>query len=318
MKIGLDLMGGDFAPEAVLKGIQLKLKENDSNLSLVLFGNSDIINKNYKELFEEIKSSSNITFVEAPEVIEMGESPTKAITHKRKSSIVLGYEYLKNNEIDVFIGAGNTGAMLVGALYSVKSIEGVLRPTLSTVLPKVDNKFGILLDVGINPDCRQDVLYQFGLLGSLYLKYVHNFDNPKVGLLNIGSEEGKGNLLAQAAHKLMKSTSMFNFIGNVEGYDIFSDKTDVAVCDGFTGNIVLKTAEGIYKILKGRGIQDEYLDSLNYEKYGGSPILGINKPAIIGHGISSPRAFMGMIDMSVLVVEKDMVGEIKKVFQQNY
>ena len=170
------------------------------------------------------------------------------------------------------------------------------------------------MDVGTNADCKPDVLYQFGILGSTFAKHIYNIENPKVGLLNIGEEEEKGNLLTQSAHQLMKGSNDFNFIGNIEGRDVFSDAVDVIVCDGFTGNVVLKEAEAFYELTKKRGIQDEYFDRFNYEIYGGTPILGINSNVMIGHGISSPLAIKNMLLLAYDVVENKLSDKIKQAF----
>ncbi|MDD5569577.1 MAG: phosphate--acyl-ACP acyltransferase, partial [Bacteroidales bacterium] len=200
MKIGLDVMGGDFAPKATIGGAIQAHKELSSD-TIVLFGDKIIIEK---ELREHNTDASNFEIVHAPEVILMGESPTKALSQKQNSSIALGFHYLKNNKVDSFASAGNTGAMLVGSMYSVQQIEGILRPCTTVILPKENGSVGILLDVGTNPDAKPEVLYQFAVLGSIYAEYVYNIKEPKVGLLNIGEEEEKGNLLCQATYKLMK------------------------------------------------------------------------------------------------------------------
>jgi phosphate acyltransferase len=311
MNIGIDLMGGDYAPRAELEGILLALRELDNDTQVFLFGNQEFAKRESKDFFEEVLSYSNVRFINCPDIVEMSESPIKALQNKPKSSLNLGFQYLAGNKIDVFSGVGNTGAMLVGAMYSVKTIEGIIRPTISSVLPKPNGKTGIILDVGINPDCRQDVLFQFGLLGSIYMKTVHQTENPKVALLNIGEEKEKGNLVTQAAYTLMENTKKFNFVGNLEGYDLFSDKADVVVCDGFTGNIVLKTAEGIFKLIKQRKLNDDYFNTYDYEQYGGTPILGVSKPVLVGHGISSPLAIKSMIMQSKIIVENDLINKIK-------
>ncbi len=199
----------------------------------------------------------------------------------------------------------------MGSMFSVKVIPGIMRPSLTTILPKVDGSVGILLDVGANADCKPEVLYQFGVLGSLFAEHVYNISNPKVGLLNIGEEEEKGNIASQAAHALMKGTTDFNFIGNVEGRDLFSDKVDVTVCDGFTGNVVLKLAETFYSLIKKRSLKDEYFDRFNYENYGGTPILGVNSTVVIGHGISNAKAIKNMILLSKEVAEAGLAEKIK-------
>ena len=217
---------------------------------------------------------------------------------------------LKNNRIDAFASAGNTGAMLVGSIYSIGPIQGVIRPCISSLLPKENGGVGIFLDVGINPDCKPDVLYQFGILGSLYAKYVYNIPNPKVGLLNIGEEEEKGNLLTQAAFKLMKDTKDFNFVGNIENRDLFKDKADVIVCDGFTGNIVLKQIEAMYRLFIKQGFKNDFFDRFNYENYGGTLVLGVNSTVIIGHGISNSKAIKNMILLTKDVLEGKLCEKI--------
>ena len=305
-------MGGDFAPKAPLEGVRMAYNELPDNTSFILLGDQDAIQSHLDPRF---LSNYRIEVVHTSEVIEMGESPTKAIVQKQDSSIVVGLKMLREGKIDVFMSAGNTGAVYVAALYNVKAIEGILRPSITSIIPKEHGGFGIILDVGANADCKQDVLLQFGLLGSLYAKYVFGIEDPKVGLLNIGSEPEKGNLLTQAAYPLFENSTRFNFIGNVEGYDFFSDKVDVIVCDGFTGNVVLKTAETIYQIMKKRGLTDDYFKRYDYEDYGGTPILGINKPVIIGHGVSSPNAFLNMIKMGIQVTESRLIEKIKQAFE---
>jgi phosphate acyltransferase len=205
--------------------------------------------------------------------------------------------------------------MLVGAMFTVKAIPGVIRPCITTILPKEHGGFGLLLDVGTNSDCKPDVLYQFGILGSIYAKEVYKIKNPRVGLLNIGEEPEKGNLVAQAAYSLMQNTKDFNFVGNVEGRDLFSDKCDVIVCEGFVGNILLKSSEAFYDLLKSRNRSDEYFDRFNYELYGGTPVLGVNSNVIIGHGISSALAFKNMLVLAKEVVDARLNDKIIQIFQ---
>ena len=287
MKLGLDISGGDFAPRANVLGAILALDQLPDDVELVLIGRQDDI----ASILEEKGVVSNrITVVNAPDVITMEDHPTRAIPQKPNSSISVGFELLAQKKIDSFASTGNTGAMLVGSIYKINSIPGVIRPCITSVLPKVGGGNSIILDVGSNADCKPDVLYQFASLGSLYAQNVINIKNPKVGLLNIGEEEGKGNLLTQSAYKLMKGSDDFNFIGNIEGGDLFNGKADVVVCDGFTGNIVLKQAEGMYNIAKQIGIEYTYFDRFNYENYGGTPILGVNSDVIIGHGVSNDIA----------------------------
>uniref|UniRef100_UPI0028969D97 phosphate acyltransferase n=1 Tax=Sphingobacterium multivorum TaxID=28454 RepID=UPI0028969D97 len=257
---------------------------------------------------------SDFEYVEAPEVIAMGEHPSKAITQKPNSSIAKGFEYLKNKEIDSFASAGNTGAMLVGSMFSVKAIPGVLRPAIASIVPKLKSGFGILLDVGANADCKPEMLNQFAILGSVFAEHVFNVSTPKVGLLNIGEEEEKGNILTTSTYPLLKANDKINFIGNAEGRDLFSDHADVYVCDGFTGNVVLKLAESFYVVTLKKGFKDDFFDRFNYEQYGGSPILGVNAPVIIGHGISTPEAIKNMVLFSRDMIESKFIDSIRSIF----
>jgi len=308
MKIGIDVMGGDYAPKATLEGAILAHKELSPEDRLVLIGDSNII-KNF--LIDSGNNTNQFDIVQATDVIEMHEQPTRAFAQKQESSIVNGFKLLKENKIDSFASAGNSGAMLVGSMYSANPIQGILRPCITSILPKEDGKVGILLDVGTNPDCKPDNLYQFAIIGSIFAEFVYKIKNPKVGLLNIGEEEDKGNLLYQSAFKLMKDSSDFNFISNIESRDLFKDKADVAVCDGFTGNIVLKQAETIYRLMLKHGLRDEYFDRWNYENYGGTPVLGVNSNVIIGHGISNNIAIKNMILLSRDIVKANLSKQIK-------
>jgi glycerol-3-phosphate acyltransferase PlsX len=305
MKIGIDMMGGDFAPEEAIKGIQQYVQEGTA--SLVLVGDEEKINP----LLAHQSFSSSCTVVHAPLVIGMHEHPTRALKEKPKSSISIGFQLLATSQIDAFISAGNTGAMLVGSLYSLKPIEGVLRPTISTIIPKENGGTGLLLDVGLNSDCKPEHLNQFAIMGSVYAQSILGIEKPRVALLNIGEEEGKGNLLAQATYPLLKENKHIHFIGNVEGRDLLLDKADVMVCDGFTGNIILKLAESLFEITGRKEIRHEYFERFNFENYGGTPVLGISKPVIIGHGISRGAAFHNMIVLAQKMIEKDVMQRMK-------
>lgn len=314
MNIGIDIMGGDFAPLEAIQGIVEFLKDDTmpSNVHFTLFGDEF---KCAPYITHLSNFTDRFTVVHAPETIEMHEHPTKALKDKPHSSINIGYHYLKENKIDAFVSAGNTGAMLVGALFSVKAINNVARPTIGSPIPKSDGSFNFLLDVGMNADCKPENLVQFAELGHIYCQKIYNISQPKIGLLNIGEEEGKGNLLAQGAYTLLKENKSLNFIGNVEGRDVFLDHCDVIVCEGFTGNVMLKMAESIYHIFKReRQINDEFLDQFNYELYGGTPVLGINAPVIIGHGISRSLAFKNMYLKATKMVESDVVKCMQDYF----
>jgi phosphate acyltransferase len=306
MKIGIDMMGGDFAPLEAIKGIQQYAAEEPAHL--VLIGDEEKITP---LLSEYSIPKDRYTVVHASQVIDMHEHPTKALKEKQESSIAVGFHLLANNKIDAFVSAGNTGAMLVGSLYALKPIEGVLRPTISTIIPKENGETGLLLDVGLNSDCKPEQLNQFAVMGSVYAQTILGIDNPRVALLNIGEEEGKGNLLAQATYPLLKENKHINFIGNVEGRDILIDKADVIVCDGFTGNIILKLAESLFELTARQKMQNGYFDRFNFENYGGTPVLGISKPVIIGHGISKGRAFKNMIALAQKMIEKDVMQKLQ-------
>lgn len=306
-------MGGDFAPEATTTGAIAARKELAADVRLVLIGDESQI---LSILKREGEDPSHYEIIHTTEIIDMNDHPTKALPQKPDSSISVGFRLMKEGKLDAFASAGNTGAMLVGSIYSVKSIPGIIRPCITSILPKYEGGVNIILDVGSNADCKPDVLYQFAVLGSIYIEQVYGVKNPRVGLLNIGGEEEKGNLMSIAAHGLMKGSNDFNFIGNVEARDVFRDKADVIVCDGFTGNVVLKEAEGIYWLMKKRGIKDEYFDRFNYENYGGTPVLGVNSNVIIAHGISNTVAIKNMILLTKDVVNANIPESIKKAFSK--
>jgi glycerol-3-phosphate acyltransferase PlsX len=313
MRIGLDISGGDYAPENCLEGAVSALSHSEQhNAKICLIGSKVTADSFLKSKGVNL---NHFEFIDAPDVIEMAESPTKAFAQKPNSSIAMGFKALKEGKIDAFISAGNTGAMLVGAMFTVKAIPGVIRPCITTLLPKENGGVGLMLDVGTNADCKPDVLYQFGILGSVCARELYKIENPKVGLLNIGEEPEKGNLVAQAAYNLMKDSKDFNFIGNIEGRDLFNDKADVIVCEGFVGNVVLKAAEAFYTSILKRNRSDAYFDRFNYELYGGTPILGVNGNVLIGHGISSPLAFQNMITLAIELVNSKLNEKVAQVFQ---
>ena len=311
MKIGLDMMGGDYAPLEAVKGVAEFLSTSTADLHLVLIGDEEQIKKH---ITDHPIPADKYSIVHASQVIGMHEHPTKALREKKESSIAIGFHLLATGKTDAFISAGNTGAMMVGALFSIKAIEGVLRPTIGAYLPREDGTLGLLVDVGLNADCKPENLNQFAILGSLFAQHILNFENPKVGLVNLGEEEGKGNILAQAAFPLLKENSQINFVGNVEGRDLLMNKADVFVCEGFTGNVILKLAESIYDIVQRRNIEDEHFNRFNFEQYGGVPVLGVAKPVIIGHGISHAIAFKNMIRIAYKMLEIDLMGKIRNSF----
>jgi glycerol-3-phosphate acyltransferase PlsX len=305
-------MGGDYAPKAIVLGAIAAHQSLNAGEHLVLIGDTDQIKP---ILAEEGFNPDHFEYVHTDEVIGMGEHPTKAIVQKPNSSIAVGFNLLKEGKIDSFASAGNSGAMLVGAVFSVKTIPGIIRPCLCTILPKIKGGTGLLLDVGANADCKPDILLQFGVLGSLYAENLLQIETPKVALMNIGEEDEKGNMLSMATFPLMKDTKLFNFVGNVEGRDLFNDKADVIVCDGFTGNVMLKLAESFYVLTIKKGLKDEFFDRFNYEQYGGSPVLGVNAPVVIGHGISSPLAVKNMVLQSREMITTGLVEKIRIAFK---
>ena len=319
-------MGGDFAPEVAVEGAVMSLNYLDKESRIVLYGDKERI----VELLHKYGSSEKeFDIVATSQVIEMGDHPAKAFIAKADSSITVGFKDLAAGKIDGFASAGSTGAMMVGSMQVIKPIEGVIRPVLATLIPTVSAEHGIrravLMDVGLNVDAKPEVLAQYGLLGSIYAKSALQMENPRVALLNIGEEEGKGNAQAKATYDLMKADGRYNFVGNVEASYIFTGKIgDVVVADAFVGNSLLKMAEALYRInfklgggkpriknffrpLLGRIVpklyfQQDFWDAMNAESVGGLQVMGVNAPVMIGHGSSSTRAICSMI----LSMERDI------------
>ncbi len=305
-------MGGDNAPQATLEGAYLATKTLNNKAKIVLFGD--------KELALNWFSENNIDpslfdFVHTDQTIEMNEHATKALRKKPNNSISVGFKALRDKDIDVFSSAGNSGAMLVGSMFSIGPIKGVIRPSITSVLPKENGSVGLILDVGVNADCKPDVLFQFAILGSLFAENIYKIKKPKVGLLNIGEEKGKGNLLTQSAYELLEDNDDINFIGNVEGRDLFNNKADVIVCDGFTGNVVLKQAESFYELITKRKLTDSYFDRFNYEIYGGTPVLGLDGNVLMGHGISNSTAIKNMLLLGKDLINSQLTSKIKTAFK---
>ena len=329
IKIGIDAMGGDFAPEVAVEGAVMALQKIDKESRVVLFGDE----KRIRELLAKHHcAAENFDIVPTTQVIEMGDHPAKAFVSKSDSSITVGFNYLAEGKIDGFASAGSTGAMLVGSTMVIKPVEGVIRPVISSLIPKLINRRGLILDVGLNVDAKPEVLAQYALLGSIYAQSVMGIENPRVALLNIGEEDTKGNAQAKATFELLKADKRINFVGNVESSYIFTGTyggpdPDVVVTDGFVGNTVLKMAEALYRInfklgggkprlmnflrpVLGRIIpklyyQQDFWEQMNYESIGGTPVIGINAPVMIGHGSSSARAISSMI----LSMEREIKGK---------
>jgi glycerol-3-phosphate acyltransferase PlsX len=310
MRIGLDVMGGDYAPEAIIEGAVDSLSHLSADDRLVLIGNKDYIHRKMDEMKAD---PSHVDIVHTTQVIEMGDLPSKAYSQKQDSSIAVGYRMLNDNDIDGFCSAGNTGAMLVGASYTVNVIPGVIRPALALIVPSTDKRHSVMLDVGLNPDSKPDVLLQYAILGHIFAEYVLEIKNPVVKLLNIGEEESKGTPALKAAYELMRDNHYINFGGNIEANYLFRETMpDVIVCDGFVGNVILKQTEAFHHIIKSKNIKDSYFDSLDFENIGGTPIVGINANVVIGHGVSRRKAVMNMVLQTWAVVHANLAQKIKE------
>ena len=309
MKILVDAMGGDHAPDEIIKGCVNSI--NDLESDIVLIGKEEIINNKVKEFYGKdsiTEVSPRITVVNADSVIENEEAPTSAIKTKKDSSMVIGFNMLKNGEGDAFVSAGSTGAFLTGGLLLVGRIKGIDRPALCPILPTYTGKGFMLIDCGANTNCRPINLFQFATMGSIYMNKVMNVEDPKVGLLNIGAEEGKGNELTKETYQKFSETDEFNFYGNIEGRDMFDGDVNVVVTDGFTGNVALKTTEGVGHMVN-RLLKEElsaniwrkilamllmpalkkFKKRMDYSEYGGALLLGIKKPIVKCHGTANAK-----------------------------
>lgn len=293
LRIGVDAMGGDFAPDNEISGAVMALAASSGDFQIYLFGDKKAITG---VLDRNGWDSGSFVVVDCPERITFSDHPATSIVRKTKSSLVRGFEMLAAGEIDAFAGTGNTGAMMMACSTILHLVRGIARPCISVELPGVSGRRILLLDVGFNADCRPDQLFNFGRLGDIYAKAVLGVAEPRIALLNIGSEAGKGNLVVREAYHLMSEAGVYNFVGNIEPDKIFTtDAADVVVTNGFTGNIFLKQAESFYDMASSRGISDPYIDRFNYENYGGTPVLGVLSAVIIGHGRSTPKAISNMI-----------------------
>ena len=326
MRIAIDVMGGDYAPTEILKGAVRFIKENE-NASLFLIGKEDLIKENFPS---EIKEKYAVEFVNAEEVIGFDEAPALAIRRKKKSSIVIGMKMMKNKEVDAFVSAGSTGALLAGGLFIAGRIKGIKRPALSVFLPGPSGN-PMLLDIGANSDVKEKNLQDFAIMGSLYTKKIMGKANPSVALLNNGTEEGKGSELTKSAYTVLKNTNSINFVGNIESRDITKAVVDVVVTDGFTGNVYIKTAEGIAKTIM-TSLKDSIMSSFkgkiagmllksnlkkvkelfSSEEIGGAPFLGIDGIIIKAHGNSKEYAFYNAIKQAKKAVESNYISDLKE------
>ena len=325
MKIAVDATGGDYAPEEVVKGAVSALEERD--LEIILLGD---IAKIREELEKYKYKKDKITIIGCKETIETSDFPLKAVRNKKDSSIVVGMKLLKANAADAFISAGNSGAVMAAAILELGCISQIRRPTIGAILPSAKGKV-LVLDVGANVDCKPEHLLQFAYLGNKYAKYILKIEDPKIGLLNIGEEENKGNKFAQDAYKILKNGSI-NFVGNIEGKDIFKGKADVVVCDGFTGNILLKSSEGLAKLLLteinkmiiSQLPENQEMDKLKYSfmdlvkmtdytEHGGSPLLGVNGLCFICHGRSKAKTFKNAILNTEKFMDSNIIEHFKEI-----
>ena len=338
MKILLDAMGGDNAPDAVIKGAIKAAKEIESEI--ILIGNEEIINSKIKEFYGKNKISditNKITIKHTTETIEMEDTPTVAIKHKKDSSMVVGFKMLKDGEGDVFISAGNSGALLTGATLLVGRIKGIDRPAIAPMLPAYKKSF-MIMDAGANTNCKPLNLVQFAQMSTIYLKNTFGIENPKVGLLNIGTEETKGNDLVKETYNILKEHGKeygVNFIGNVEGRDCFSGEVDSVITDGFTGNVFLKTTEGLGKLVK-RNLTEslkrnilttlgaipclpaikKFSKTMDYKEYGGALFLGVKKPVVKAHGSSDEYLFYFTLKQAENFVKSGAVEKMKEEFEK--
>ncbi|MCT4631702.1 MAG: phosphate acyltransferase PlsX [Firmicutes bacterium] len=325
MKIGIDAMGGDNAPYEIVKGAVEALSIIESQI--VLVGKEDLINK---ELEKYTYDKDRVFVHNADEVITNEDKPVNGIKKKKDSSMVVGFKLLKDKEIDGFISAGNTGALLAGGLLKVGRIKGIDRPAIASVYPTLKG-LATMVDAGANADCKPRNLLEFGIMGSIYTKSVYGKDQPKVGIVNIGSEKGKGNALTQESYDLLEASEL-NFIGNVEGRELPEGVCDVIVCDGFTGNVILKLTEGVAKsfgkmlktqITKGffrkigaailSGGFKDLKKEMDYREYGGAPILGVSRPLVKAHGSSDALAIKNAVKYCEIYSKSDVIEGISEI-----
>ncbi len=322
-------MGGDFAPRNEIDGAILAARHFAATtpVEFVFFGPEAELKR---ELTSRDLGPMVYSIVDATEVITMKDDPTAALRSKKNSTIVKGINFHRDGNADAFISAGNTGAVMSGGTLILGRIRGVSRPTIASFFPTAQKHPTLVVDVGANVDCKPKFLHEFGIMGSIYVHQILGIERPKVGLLNVGEEDSKGSTLALEAFALMKSSTAVNFVGNTEGRDILMGSCDVVVCDGFTGNIVLKFAESFITVLRlklkdfaSRSLLNKLsvalmiptlrrvLKEFDYQEYGGVPLLGVNGVVIIGHGKSSPLAIKNMLIRSVEVIEKKINQRIE-------
>jgi glycerol-3-phosphate acyltransferase PlsX len=330
IRIAVDAMGGDNAPEAIVSGVIEAARLSEGRYEIILVGDKSIINDTL-ERHHFIKGLP-ITLVHASQKVEMDESPAMAMRKKPDSSIAVATRLHSEGKVDGVVSAGNTGAIMAAAFFLLNRIEGVLRPAIGSFLPH-EGGVCFVIDVGTNVDCKPDHLLQFGIMGSIYINHVLGIEKPRVGLLNIGEEESKGNEVSQVAYKLFKE-GKFNFIGNIEGRDIMRGNADVIVCDGFMGNVIIKFGESLTRMIPislKRKIGSNILGTVghflirpkfrkllklfDYQEYGGAPLLGVKGNCIIAHGNSTPSAIRRAIEEAWKMIKENVAGHIEKQIQ---
>ena len=302
-------MGGDYAPENVILGVIDAYSYLDSETKIFLVGDQEKITEVCRHYGLD---SGNFVVIHASQTIGRGEHPVKSYLQKSDSSIHVGFNKLLEGGIDAFASAGSTGAMLMGCVRTLKTLKGLLRPCISAQIPLANGKNMLILDVGLNTESKPKMLYQFGIIGSIYAKTMMGIANPRVALLNIGEEREKGTLVAQEAYRMMESSEDLNFVGNMEANSLFSGGiADVLVTDGFVGNVCLKQTESMYEMFSKLGVNHPFLSRFNYEYYGGTPVLGVTAPVVIGHGASTPLAIRNMILEAEKSVKNKLVERVQ-------
>lgn len=323
MRIAVDAMGGDHAPQAVVEGVVHAAREKPAGPGLILVGDEPRIKEELSRL--GALHLPNVSIVHSSQIIEMHETPVLAIRRKKDSSIVRCASLVKEGNADAFVSAGNTGAAVAATKIKWRGLPGVERPAIAVVMPSPHGVF-VVLDAGATPDCKPIHLLQFAVMGEVYARYILDIKNPKVGLLSLGEEETKGTELTREAFRLLQNAGKkINFIGNIEGNDLFTDKVDVIVCDGFMGNVILKVCESLggafQYIIKEEVMKDfwaklgallikrtfkKIAKKVHYAEYGGAPLLGVNGTCIISHGRSSPKAIKNAIGVAEYMIQQDL------------
>lgn len=324
MKIAIDVMGGDFAPQELILGVKNYLQENNE-ANLILVGNEKVI----KELWQNIPTDK-CEIYHTDEVVEMGEHPLHALRKKKSASVAICARLVKEGKADGFISAGSTGAQMAASLLEMGKISGAERPAISVMLPTGGDSGVLLLDMGANVDVRPNHLLEFALMGTAYYQTVCGVENPTVGLLNIGEEEAKGNELTKSAYELLKKSSL-NFIGNIEADRLFQGKANVVVCDGFVGNVLLKTSEGLSELMQGAifktamslgenavGQFKKAIKKFNPSspEYSAAPLLGVNGVSLVCHGKSKAPVIANAIKLACNCAKSNYVGLITKELSQ--